>query len=266
MADKPAMEADPPADNAEESHEEPQHSTADYAQYPQAEKPIRNWTRIFSIFIIVLALASVGAGAYWYLKNHKSTPAKTVQTTQPVATSKISTTYKHYDSPNFYLGFDYPDDWTVSDSDGGEMTVISPNVSLKSTDGQDVSGKIVLTIRNKSQKLTEFDAGNAIAAKASVKVTYTKPKQTQRGSTYESFLRYASSADNGGLDGVYITGDTGYKLGQAIPAADFVPVDPIIGITFLDADAQPMTIAATSWDDSDFSGPLETLLESLSIT
>ena len=140
---------------------------------------------------------------------------------------------------------------------------------LKDTDNQTVTGQIVFTIRDKQQALPEFDSGNAVAARPSEKIAYVKPAPGQRANTYLSFLRYMDSAN--GLDGIYITGDTGYTLDQAIPKADFVPIEPVVSLTFFRCDGNcsgdnlAMSITPTSWDDKDFSNPLKALLQSLVI-
>ncbi|PJE65284.1 hypothetical protein COU91_02460 [Candidatus Saccharibacteria bacterium CG10_big_fil_rev_8_21_14_0_10_47_8] len=266
-----------PEHNPEDDYEEASRSTADYANYEPPEKK-RNpvWHKLFTIFIILVVIAGLGGGAYWYLKNHKSAkkPATSAQTSQTVkpATSQIATVTKHYDSSNFYLGFDYPQDWKVTDSGGGQMTIVSPSIQLKSASGQSVNGQIVMTIRSKEQKLPEFDSGNATAALASQKINYTKPSQNQRGSTYISYLRYASSTSSTALDGIYITGDSGYTVGQAIPKVDISKVDPIISIGFVKCNSSDcsginavVSIAASSFEDKTFSGPLESLFKSLAI-
>lgn len=269
---------DQPAEHMAEKDQETEHSTADYASYEKPEKnrnPI--WRKLFIILGILVLLAGLGSGAYWYWKNHKSSkePANTNQATQQTEapTGSITATTKHYDSPNFYLGIDYPEDWTVTDNGGGIMTIISPATQLKSADGQTITGKISLNIRGKVQKMPEFDAGNATAVIASEKISYTKPTQNQRGSTYISFLRYASTANTAGLDGVYVTSDNGYTVGQAIPGVDIAKVDPGVSITFgkcvdnnCSSYTAPLTVAATAWADKSFSSSLEAILKSLTIT
>src|SRR6266851_4782681 len=95
--------------------EKPEHSTADYEQFSHLEKPIRNWTRMFSILIGVLFLIALAAGVFHYLKNHKSS-TKTTQTAQTTpAPTKVQTVTKTYTSPNLYLTFTYPANWTIVD-------------------------------------------------------------------------------------------------------------------------------------------------------
>lgn len=117
--------------------------------------------------------------------------------------------------------------------------------------------------------MPEFDKGNAVAVRESEKIAYTKPSSVQRGSTYLSFLQYASSTATS-LDGAYITGDVGYQKDQAIPKADFTPVDPVISLTFVKCadnsctgEGTPIGVATTMWEDASFGKPLKTMLQSL---
>ncbi len=267
---------DLPPEERKDYQEEPR-TTADYADYEQPQKnrnPI--WRKIGKWLAVLVVFMALAAGGYWLFKGNKSDkkPAPAAQTNQvsdTPAAAKIATGTKHYDSVNFNLGFDYPSDWTVTDSGNGQLTVKSPAVSLKDTGGQSVNSQITLTIRSTDQKLPEFDSGNATAALDSEKIAYTKPTQSQRANTYLSFLTYGGSS--GGLSGVYITGDNGYQKGQAIPKVDIQKVDPIISLTFAKcANGQcggnnaSLNIDTANWDDSGFADPLKAMMQSLSIT
>ncbi|MDB5161054.1 MAG: hypothetical protein JWO96_434 [Candidatus Saccharibacteria bacterium] len=231
------------------------------------KKPKKRWPKYV---LIAILLAAIAAGVYWFALKPKpvtkTTSQNTASQTPAKAAGQIAATTKSYSSSNFYLTFSYPQDWTVTDNGGGIMTVKSPSLNLKNATGQTVEGNIILTIRDKTQKLTEFDKGNATATRASDKIAYTKPAQTQRGSTYISFLQYASTTSTGALDGVYITGDNGYQKAQAIPLVDITKVDPVISVTFLNKAGTSMSIPDSQWYDTSFSGPLKTMLESFSIT
>jgi len=224
---------------------------------------------IIAIVLVLLLAAGGAAGHFKFYKTAKLAP--TIQTaTTKVAVIESST--KTYSSPNFYLTFKYPANWTVNDTGGGQMSVISPPVQLKSASGQTVTGQVEMLIRNNQQKLSEFNAGNATAVIDSQKIAYTSPSQTQRANTYLSFLQYAT-ASNSGLDGVYITGDFGYQKGQAIPLVDVSKGDPIISVTFVKCSdsscsgkTTPLSISQTAWDDPAFSAPIIKMLQSLSIT
>jgi len=253
-----------------------EHSTADYAKF----KPPGKFTgkkRLAAIIVLAfLLLASTGTAAYWFVWRGKpattsTTGNKSTQTARSGSVaSKITSTTKSYESTTFALRFDYPADWTVAEAEaGGQLSVKSPAISLKDANNQTVTSQIIFIIRGKQQALPEFDGGNAVAARPSEKIAYTKPAPGQRANTYLSFLRYPNSA--GGLDGIYITGDTGYTLNQAIPKADFVPVEPIVSLTFAKCDSNCMGnnlatgISSDSWNDASFSQPLKSLLASLVI-
>lgn len=265
----------PVADNSQAVPEQP-HSTADYSRYAPPAKPPAQWRRWVIWAGIVLFVFAILAIAYKTLSNKPKKPSTAttsqnqVAQTQATSAAIITTATKNYASQNFALSFNYPQDWTVTDSGGGVMTVKSPSLTLKDSSGQSQKAFVVLTFRNKTQKLAEFDAGSAVAERDSIKIAYTKPTQSQRGDTYISFLRYAKSSS--GLDGVYITGNSGYKAGQTIPLADIQKVDPVINYSFIrdtsgtKIAAGPVTIASSVWDDSNFSTPLINVLKSLVIT
>lgn len=228
------------------------------------------------MLVIVVLLVGLGLSFSWFfLKEERATGNKEVeQTAQPADTQEeapaITKETKHYASPGFMLEFDHPADWKVVETTGsGRLTATSPALRLRDATGQAFTGQVILTIRNKQQALPEFDKGNALAALESQKINYTKPSSVQRGSTYLSFLQYANSA-TASIDGVYITGDIGYQKGQAIPKADFVPVDPILSITFLKCTDNACSGEGTAsgveqalWQDAGFGVPLTAMLQSL---
>lgn len=255
----------------DEDYQEAARSTADYADYkaPQKQRnPIWRKSAIGAAILAgVLLLAIAG---YLLAKNHKSTPkqaqsSESSQAAQTSSTTKITAETKHHDSANFNLGFDYPADWTVTDTGNGQLTVKSPSIALKDSSGQSVNSQILMTARSSTQKLPEFDSGNAIAAMDSEKIAYSKPTQSQRANTYLSFLKYANSS--GGFNGVYITGDNGYKEAQAIPKVDIQKVDPIISVTFVKANSDiPLAVSVDNWKDDSFALPIKNMLQSLTIS
>lgn len=237
-------------------------------QPPKAKRPMRKWF----VILIVLILVAGSAGAYWYMGRKPKAPAAKANTPAQQAAPLISSQTQNHSSPDFNLSFDYPTDWTVTDTLGsGVITVRSPALQLKDAQSQSFTGQIVFTIRSKQVPLPEFDKGNATAIRVSEKIAYSKPSASQRGSTYISFLNYASSAGST-LDGIYVTGDVGYQKDQAIPKADIVPIDPVVNVSFVkcansscNADGAAIGIAPSAWDDAAFSGPLKKMLQSLTI-
>ncbi|MBA3757335.1 hypothetical protein H0X09_00490 [Candidatus Saccharibacteria bacterium] len=262
----------------EQKPEMEQHSTADYASYKSPGKNKRkrttfsfNWRKPLKYLLILLSVAAIAAAVYWFTTKPKlpldsnNKKAQSAQNTSSES-SKIETTTSHYSSTELKLEFDYPADWKVTDTPGsGRLSVASPEIQLTDQDGKKVTGQITMAIRSKGQPLPEFDKGNAVAARSSEKISYTKPSQNQRATTYISFLRYASSPQaQGDFDGIYITGDTGYQKDQAIPKADFTPIDPGVSVTFTSEGAQ-LTVSDNIWDDPSFSKPIKDMLQSLVI-
>jgi hypothetical protein len=276
---RPATNSSQPVDDYQAASQ----ATAEQAYNDYTSKgkvysvPTHKLRKVLIVLLVLLILGGGGFSAYWFLirKDTKSSAEADKTPGQQTATVKdekmFATETEHHTSQYFMLEFDYPNDWTIEEtSDSGKLTARSPAVQLKNPSGQTYNGQVVLTIRNKQQALPEFDKGNAVAALASEKIDYSKPSSVQRGSTYLSFLRYASSTSTKSLDGLYITGDVGYQKDQAIPKADFTPVDPIISVTFVKCTASACTgegtassIAATMWEDTLFSGPMTTMLKSL---
>ena len=222
------------------------------------------------IIITIVLIAAAGGGAFMYLsKRPKGQP----QTSAPVSevakpSVGITTETKRYSSSQFFLDFDQPSDWELTDElASGILKATSPDLNIP-TPGGTTTGKVVLTIKGKSQKLPEFGTGNATAVIDSEKVAYTKPSSAQRGQTYLSFLSYPASSSTGLIDGVYITGDFGYTKEQAIPKVDIQKVDPVITLTFFACDGsctKPMGITPEAWAVPEFGGALKKLLQSFTI-
>ena len=260
-----------------------EHSTADYANYsppkkqrfkrPELSAPAVP-RRLVKVIIAAFLIGALILAAYQIFGKSDNTKKQSSQgNTSRSQSTQLPTTITsetaHHDSSNLNLGFDYPKDWTVKDDGNGIITVTSPAMQLKASTGSNEPGQIVMTIRNKEQKLSEFDAGPATAVLISEKMNYSKPTQTQRGTTYLSFLNFFGN--NVGLDGIYITGDNGYKVDQLAPGTDFKAVDPVVNVTFLhcangncSAATENLTLQVDVWKDTNFSQPIKSMLQSLS--
>lgn len=263
------MDSAPPQSAEDDDYQAASRAAGSYDTPPPPPVPPKKATKSINWWIVIIVILLLAVAAiYWFLLRSKPATApapktNTQQNSENSSNTPATAETTHYDSSNFNLGFDYPKSWKVVDTAGsGKLTVTSPSIKLNGADGQQTDGQIIMTIRDRTQKLPEFDKGNAAAVLDSEKIAYTKPSQTQRGSTYLSFLNYAGSSS--GLDGIYITGDNGYQKGQAIPKIDISKVDPIIDITFTSG-GNPLTIGPGSWSDDSFSKPLKDMLKSLSI-
>ncbi|HJP96699.1 MAG TPA: hypothetical protein VJ843_05020 [Candidatus Saccharimonadales bacterium] len=228
--------------------------------------------------VLALFIIAAGVGGYWGYNKFlakEAAPTTVQKTTTPTTTKTTDGTTvaaKTYESTALGLTFAYPETWTVNEATGNKvLTATSPLQDIKTADGQTTKGKIMLTIAPKGQNLTAFASGDAVAVRDSVKTSYSNPSSSQRAATYISFLQYNSTTTKGALDAVAVTGDFGYQKLQTIPKSDISGIDPLLVITFIKcsdekcANATPLSIPATMWDDSNFGKPLATMLTSLHI-
>jgi hypothetical protein len=270
------------ADEPEDDFAAASRAVTDYSQFTPQLKPKKKWPRVLGWTLLVLVvIAALGAGGYW-LASHKSAPKQNQSSSQKNNSSnnqaqnqnRAVATTEQYQSTNFNLSFNHPQDWAVADTGNGKLTVTSPTMQLTDASGQSQAGQVVMSIQNKdSADLSMFKQGNAIAVLDSQKIAYTKPTSTQRADTYVSFLQYAATTTHGALDGVYITGDAGYQKGQYIPESDITKVDPLIRVTFVkcanascSGTTTPLSISSSMWTDpTSFSGSVENILKSLAI-
>jgi hypothetical protein len=230
----------------------------DFSQFipPIGKQPKRHGKRALIFWIILLLLAAGGAVDWWLLKHPDTKKPAQAPTTQSKPKSATTSATKHYESTGFDLAFDYPENWTVTDSGDGKLKVSSPAMQLTDATGQAQNGQIVLNIQNKdSADLGAFKTGSAVAVLDSEKIDYTKPSTTQRKSTYISYLQYANTTTMGALDSIYVTGDFGYQRKQTIPETDILKVDPLIAVMFLKCADQKcsgkpteMSVQSTTWN------------------
>jgi hypothetical protein len=165
---------------------------------------------------------------------------------------------------------DYPASWTPQENNG-ILTVTSPVVPLTDAGGNDVKGRVVLTIQPPKQAdLKPFDQGKVVAVLKSDRVTYTNPSTSQNGASYLSFLQYPSTTTKGGLDAMYLTGNAGFQYGGVVSKTDITQVDPLVSLTFIGcanddcpaATQTAQTISSDMWKQTDFQQPIMKMLES----
>lgn len=240
--------------------------------HPQVirEKPerIRRWPIVLAVIAVVTA-ASVGA--YWLgtqhaIKMQAATNQKVKQQAKQKAEAAvpISTQTKHYDSTNFGLGFDYPDNWTVSDTPN-KLTVTSAPTSLMTAVGMRTNVNVVAVIQNQQSSITGFPAKGAVASLASDLIKYTHPSTVQRAQTYLSYLSYTGQTD---LDMLYLTGDKSYQQGQAVPMSDIAQGNPLISVGFEkggSGSSDFVTLKADSWRSSPAAQAVNNLFASIVI-
>lgn len=247
---------------------------ADEGRGPKLKRQQKGGKKWLVILAVLVSLAVVGGVVYWFFlrepsDTETSTQQNTEQPTEAQTSALSSGKTETYDSSRYFLSFDYPDSWDVDETDPTALTVTSPVVSLQASTGTEQQGKVTMKIRAKNTTLAEFEAGDATATKQSELITYTKPTQAQRASTYLSFAAFAGATK--GLDALLITGDYGYQAGQAVLKTEISQIDPIISVTF-DACADsgcsevtPMTLSLDQWSDPSFAGVIKAMLQSIAI-
>jgi hypothetical protein len=247
--------------------------------YDPPRRP-RRWLRALGWLLLIAVLAAGAAGAAWYFwlrKEPKAASSTSQQSTTQAkpgaapATEESAPEVESYSSPAFLLEFEPPKTWKVTEGADNKLTAVSPVMQLMTVAGSKQAGQIVFTVQRKQSSLPDFTAGNALAIRDSEKIDYKKPSQTQRASTYLSFLNFAASKSKG-LDALYITGDNGYLKDQYIPQADVTKGDLLFTLTFRACDdeqcakpGKPLTLPAGSWNDSAFAKPLRTMLQSITV-
>lgn len=239
-----------------------------------------------AVFLILIIVGAIGAAAYFWFHNARpnapvkqpvkaavQTPAQTKTDQQPATNPTGASTAepKTYTSTTFKLNLTYPSDWTP-DEQTGKLTITSPVVTLADASGQTTNGRMILSIRPRQDKPAEFAAGKVVAVLASDKVNYTAPAAGQRGSTYLSYLQYGGTSTKGGMDGLYITGNYGYKYAQTVQLSEISKIDPLVEVTFVScadvtcavATQKPLTVSSTAWKTDTTNRPVvEKLLKSI---
>lgn len=218
-----------------------------------------------ALAITVLVAVLLLSGTYWFYNKHKDDNSKkeaaayaAQEDNQQYTKIRITNvnTKKTYTSPNFGLSFTYPSDWIIKET-SGKIIAESPDVYVGA-----ITSQVVLTIRDKSQKLTEFDKGNATTVRDSVKIAYAHPTKNQRINTYLTYVKFPDARV--GFDAIYVTGLDSYKKGEKVSSSDISKIDPVIKISFMKWGG-PIEVLDSSLDDSNFIGPLKSIFESLTI-
>lgn len=270
------MEPEQSTEQPEPTQDEtPSQSPPDLRRYA-AGKSRKHWLRWVIIVLVVLLLA---AGVLYALKvrhNPVSKQSPNSSTTSSggsqQAANEPTVPTKSYTSNTFSLSFNYPEQWQVHDTGMPPLTVTSTPMTLKDASGQQVTGEVVVTIQQQGQLPKDFSGGDAVAVLDSQKINYSHPTSDQRAQTYLSFLQYAATTTHGALDGIYVTGNLGYKRLQPVPSTDITPRDPLVYVVFVkcanstcSGTTTPLSIASDDWSDPNFRAPIKTLITSLSI-
>ncbi len=215
-----------------ERSEYDEETAAKYVSDLQPIKEGRRRKRRKRLFILALLtlLALVTAGYFMFVRTDNKHVAQSPQAggEQAVPAPQPSSQIKEYTSDSMNLAFSYPGDWKIDDSTRGLIKVESPIIKLADLNRDQADAKVVVTFLSSGSEVPGFGDSGAIAVKDSEKLAYAAPSQNQRAETYLSFAGFAGR----GLNGVFVTGDSGYKIDQLIPESDVKKGDPIITVMF----------------------------------
>jgi len=265
--------SDPVRYSADEAPEPETHLSADYVN---SLEPIRQRKarakRNRLIFLTVLAVVAVLAALYFLLLQPKpatAPPAQQVQQTEQAPRVNVDEPTDPYVSDAFGLSFDHPKSWQPEDT-GQELVVRSPVGKLADSTGAQVDGRIVVSFTAGGGKVPGYATGEPVAVIESQKLTYAKPSQNQRKQTYLSFVNFSQG---GGIQEIFVTGDSGYKKGQVVPQVDVKKVDPIIRLVFEKCQGETcgsqaggaLVIAEGEWQKNPLLIQAEKLLQSLKV-
>ncbi|HSX16332.1 MAG TPA: hypothetical protein VLF40_06075 [Candidatus Saccharimonadales bacterium] len=227
--------------------------------------PQKKWP--FVVLAVLLAFV-VGTVAFWFgTRNHA--PAKP-QTAQAEArkTDDSAAAAKRYDSTAHALSFDYPGNWVVADSPA-KLTITSPNMTMADLNKQG-SGRVVVTVQDQQTSVPGYPSGGALANLASEKITYKHPSTVQRTETY---LTYVTFGNPHGIDALFLTGATAYKLDDAVPMDDIIKGNPLVSVRFIhcadskcaDGKSESITLQAKDWQTSKLHDTIVGVLQSLTL-
>lgn len=275
----PIDDGDEPADDTSDVDEH--QARIEYLQSLRQQQPKKKRGKWLLMLLFLLLLASAAGAYYYFVMRDNQTGQTAAQAKKQPKTSKDTAsnaandpqtpaTLTQYTSTAFPLGLKHPSDWTPAEQ-AGTLTVTSPMVKLTDASGQPVDGRMVVTVRPKQDKPTEFTTGPVLAVLDSDKITYDHPSSTQQGLAYISYAQYSTASVKGAMNGIYITNDYGYKYKQVIPMGDIAKLNPLVEVTFVscaDADCAataqtPLTISSTAWKLDTTNRPMvEDLLKS----
>lgn len=236
-----------------------------------AEHRAHYWPLILAVFVVVGMIV----GAYFLGWHTASGPvAQKVQVAKNKADrvqASATVATKHYDSSIYTLGFDYPNNWVISDTKD-KLTLTSPSFTMvDSQKGSTDNGHVIMTIQNQQPNIPGFPENGATASLPSTQLTYKHPTENvQRKQSYLSYLGYTGSD---GIDALYLTGDNVYQGGDNVPMSDIVQGNPLISVAFakctksfcMGGTTTPLTLKSESWNNASFKQTVINILQSLGL-
>lgn len=164
------------------------------------KRKLRLFRKILIGIGVVLLIGSVVFAAWRYLvkKDHETAKASTVQsgsTSQPSQKTTLDANAKQFlPSESLGIGFDYPNDWTATESNGG-IAILSPVFTYETANGNKAEGNFKIYIRKGARAEDGVFFGKGYAAKDSQELAYTKPAKGQSSKTLLQTFGYNDASN-----------------------------------------------------------------------
>ncbi|MCW1908469.1 MAG: hypothetical protein KIH63_003970 [Candidatus Saccharibacteria bacterium] len=168
---------------------EDQTGTAPIETPHYAPKPSKKKWLVFGTVLVIVAAAGLG---YWLLSRPKSTTNSTDQSAKsntpapaPAPASDVpdATQTTVYENGPLGVTLTHPVGWKVTPTENKGVRVESPEFSLETVDGEEVTALFRIYIRKGARSQDSTYIGRGVALKDSEKITYTKPALGQRSDT-----------------------------------------------------------------------------------
>lgn len=232
--------------------------------------PKRNANKLLKS-IVASCLVLVVIVILWLIlsPNSAKPKPKTPVVSYPIAVAlSPSSPTASYTSKYFGVTLSYPKAWSLSDSRQGTLNIVSPLTKLVADTGEQVSGKITMSILKQGSLPAALTAGNDLAVLDSNIISYANPSSDQSGQTYVSYVQYSSTSVVGGLNAVYVTGNYGYQKDGVIPTSDINNMNPLVIVSFNECTSKlcdkftPLTIKSSSWSGTSLGQIITNIIES----
>lgn len=244
--------------------------------YSVAHTPIRKKNNKSKIIIIIILITIMFVSLFFVF--HTNEKKKTViqkstsKTKSLISSNPNSTSSSIYSSVYYNLTLNLPNGWSVINDNKLSLSVVSPVQDLIDTSNNKVNGRIFLSITPTGQVPSGLDGKDALEVIESLKVSYTQPTSSQLAQSYISLVQYQSTIQPNGLDGIFVTGNSGYTQSQIVPFSRLKSLNPTIVIYFQSCSdskcskANNLTINDSMWNNSDFQNTIINLIKSLSLS
>jgi hypothetical protein len=276
------MSAATPSAEPEPSPEQKNQERLEYLKrVVPPRKPKKGWPKWVGAGLLVIIVVGIVTVVIAGHKNSGSKPpaakAATVQVPPSQTSSSTGTNDYVAKGNDLNLSFNYPSNWSATPVSGSDttdqpITITSPLVSMTSAAGQNVTGKVIFSIRPGSATMSELSSATT-AAQGSVQYAYTKPASDQHQYFYLTFVHNVGAANPAGsFNEVIVTGITNFSSGDSL-AQGSISVDPIISASFdscstsacTGSGTAPLSITNATWQNANIFTQTLNTIESLQL-